>query len=83
MPTPTTPPPAAADELVERYVAWREACTQVRRASAGWGREWASDLRSAFAAYLAALDQEEQAARVYAEQVALVQRLAGAVTSSG
>jgi hypothetical protein len=57
------------DEVLETYVSWRETCEQVRIAYAEWrsSERWESDLT--FAAYCAALDREESAARFYADCV--------------
>ena len=57
------------DEMIERYVAWREECTAV---TAGYGR-WSTAVRAeralGFAAYSAALDREGCAAERYAASV--------------
>jgi hypothetical protein len=53
------------DEFLERYVCWREACGEVRAAYDGWGSSGSADRLGAFAAYRAALDREESAARDY------------------
>jgi hypothetical protein len=57
------------DRFVESYRSWREACEQVRRAYALLDDSERQDRRLAFAAYDAALDREESAARTYQEQV--------------
>ena len=49
-------------EVVERYVHWREACSAVRDAYDEWSRASAVNRPLSFAAYRAALDQEEAAA---------------------
>jgi hypothetical protein len=57
------------DELVEAYVDWRETCARVDDAYRSWANGTTLGDRVAFALYRAALDAEEQAARVYAELV--------------
>ena len=54
------------DELVEAYVAWREACARVDNAYRSWASETGPCGGVAFGLYMAALDAEEQAAEVYA-----------------
>jgi hypothetical protein len=49
-------------EVIERYVHWREACSAVRDAYDEWSRASAVNRPLSFAAYRAALDQEEAAA---------------------
>jgi hypothetical protein len=63
------------DELLESYVSWREECEAVRIAYRLWVDSGPVDCRLAYAAYLEALDQEEYAARAYADQIGLVRRL--------
>ena len=63
------------DGLLECYVAWREECEAVRIAYRLWVDSGPGDCRLAYAAYLEALDQEEHAARAYADQIGLVGRL--------
>lgn len=68
--------PALADGLLEHYVAWRRESLDVQRAYQRW-----SDCRWAerglhHAGYLAALDREEKAACVYADQIDWVRRAA-------
>jgi hypothetical protein len=60
------------DQLLEFYCAWREECVHVD--AAYWGFSVASppDRALAHAAYIAALDREESAARVYADQISRV-----------
>jgi hypothetical protein len=55
------------DEFVESYVCWREACDDVRSAYAGWGKREAPARDLGFGGYRAALDREEQAARVHSD----------------
>jgi hypothetical protein len=66
--------PALLDEFVESYVCWREESAATRSAYETYaGEENGGNRALAFAAYQAALDREERAARVYqdcAERVA-------------
>jgi hypothetical protein len=67
--------PWTIDALLERYVHWREQCTEVRETYRQW-LDCARDRRRlAYAGYLAALDREEQAARAYADRVERVRNL--------
>ena len=66
------------DKLIDAYVSWREACLRVSDAYGSWAGETGPGATSAFGWYVAALDQEERAADVYA---ALVRR-AGQLPSS-
>jgi hypothetical protein len=61
-----------ADALLEGYVCWREASEAVRTSYDRWRGGQRSDRRLAFAAYRAALDQEEHAARMFRERAELV-----------
>jgi hypothetical protein len=54
------------DDLVEAYVDWRETCTRVNGAYRSWASETGCGSRVTFALYMAALDEEERAAKVYA-----------------
>jgi hypothetical protein len=63
------------DELVEAYVDWRETCARVGDAYRSWSDETASRRKVAFGLYTAALDEEEQAAEVYAELVRRADKL--------
>jgi hypothetical protein len=60
------------DELIESWVCWREACEDVRRAYDCWGQCRAPQRAVAFGSYRAALDREDQAARVYSMHVGRV-----------
>ena len=53
------------DEFIESWVWWREACEDVRSAYERWGQCKPAQRDLAFASYRAALDREDQAARVY------------------
>ena len=64
----------ATDDLIEGYVAWREASAEVHVAYDRWVGCDRRDQHLASASYLAALDREDKAACVY-------ERLIGAVTA--
>ncbi len=66
------------DRLMEAYVSWREACLLVSDAYGAWASEMGPGATSAFWWYMAALEQEERAAEVYAGLV----RRAGQLVSS-
>ena len=61
--------PWAVDELLERYVSWREECHAVRLAYQRWVDCARAEGRLAYAGYVAALDREQQAARTYANHI--------------
>jgi hypothetical protein len=63
------------DALLERYVSWREQCAAVRWAYQSWACCDRDERTPAYARYVAALDREEHAARVYAEQVGRVSKI--------
>jgi hypothetical protein len=63
------------DLLLECYVCWREECQAVWLAHQSWADADRAELGLAYAAYLAALDREERAARAYAEQIEWVIRI--------
>jgi hypothetical protein len=56
-------------EFLKSYVRWREGCEAVRGAYERWVGVEERDRAVAFAAYHAALDQEERAARAYRQCV--------------
>jgi hypothetical protein len=65
------------DEFLESYLRWREACARVRTAYERWGSSDSSQRALAFEGYTAAVDWEEQAARVHwhwAERIQAVER---------
>jgi len=64
------------DELVERYISWREESSAVRMTYQRWADSDCRERRLAYAGYLAALDREERAAQTYASQVDRIRRLA-------
>jgi hypothetical protein len=53
------------DEVVERYVDWREASAAADHAYVQWSNASPSGREPSFAAYTVALDQEELAAALY------------------
>ena len=55
----------AKDEFFESYLHWREACENAHAAYERWLRSEPERRRLAFAAYRAALDGEDYAARVH------------------
>ena len=57
--------PSAADEFVDGYLCWREESAAVEGAYQQWRGMKRRDRAVAFAAYRAALDREEHAARVF------------------
>jgi hypothetical protein len=59
----------AVDELLEHYVSWREECITVEHSYEGWTAADRGEGALAYAAYLAALDREEHAARSYAHHL--------------
>src|SRR6476646_3123261 len=58
-----------ADEVIETYVSWREACAGVERAYALWRSARRGERRLACAAHVAALDREQHAALAYARAI--------------
>jgi hypothetical protein len=79
----------AVDRMIDSYVAWREACVQLRSAYDRWFAAHMADgdtRRRTQAACAAALDQEEQAAHVYrlwVERVGASARTVGAAHPGG
>jgi hypothetical protein len=63
------------DKLIDAYVSWREACLRVSNAYGSWAGETGPGATSSFGRYMAALDQEERAADVYAGLVRRVGQL--------
>jgi len=63
------------DEMIERYVDWREGCTAVRAAYESWSSASPAERVTAFAIYNAALDQEECSARAYAASLHQLKRV--------
>jgi hypothetical protein len=68
-PRPAEAPRALlADEFIDSYVGWREACEDVRTAYERWANGESPRRDFAFERYRAALDWEEHAARIHAER---------------
>jgi hypothetical protein len=57
-----------ADEFLESYVCWREACEDVRAAYDRWRRSESTERGLAFEVYNTALDREEIAAHVHSDR---------------
>jgi hypothetical protein len=57
-----------ADEFIDSYVCWREACEDVSAAYRRWTNRQPRQRSLGFAAYLAALEREELAASVHSER---------------
>ena len=75
----------AVDRMIDSYVAWREACVQLRSAYDRWFAARMADAdtrRWLQAACAAALEQEEQAAHVYQRWVERVGASARMVASA-
>jgi hypothetical protein len=64
------------DEVFENYVCWRQTCEEVRMAYARWRSSEQRESDLAFAAYYAALDREECAARFHADCIRHLRALA-------
>jgi len=58
------------DEILDLYLDWREEAAAVADAYASWAGARAGEEGRCFAAYTAALDREEAAARSYAGALA-------------
>lgn len=68
------------DRMIELYCDWRTECGAVEAAYECFLEASGPDRADAFAAYIAALDQEQSACEFYAKQVRLIgSHLAGAV----
>jgi hypothetical protein len=64
---PTLSERSLADEFLESYVCWREACEDVRSAYEGWRKCQPPEGGLEFESYRAALDREEHAARIHSD----------------
>jgi hypothetical protein len=62
------------DTPIDRYVAWREECLSVHGAYQRWSDAECGDRSLAYMIYLAALEREEHAARIYSAQLESVKR---------
>jgi hypothetical protein len=58
------------DEIIDLYLDWREEAAAASDAYARWSGASAGEEGRSFAAYTAALDREEAAARHYADVLA-------------
>lgn len=67
-------PPELIDDLMEIYVEWREECIALNEAYERWSDGPVEEREMAFAAYLAALEREEQASAVYADRLYEIER---------
>lgn len=67
--------PDLVDRMMELYCDWLTGCWNVRAAYERFLAAPAPDRDVAFAAYTAALDQEESACESYAAQVRVIQSL--------
>ena len=74
-PAPSWPPDELVDEMVMSYVDWREDAAAVEPAYVWWSEAPSGEEAQSFAAYCAALDQEESAAATYALAVLKLQRV--------
>ena len=63
------------DEILDLYLDWREQAAAVADAYAIWEGAPAGEEGQCFAAYTAALDREQAAARSYADLLANAERL--------
>jgi hypothetical protein len=66
------------DEMMDRYVDWREQCIALEETYERWSNGPLAERKLAFEAYKAALDLEEHASLVYADRV---NRFEGELTS--
>ena len=57
------------DEMMDRYVDWREQCIALRNTYERWSTGPVAERKLAFATYRAALDLEEHASLVYADRI--------------
>lgn len=69
MDTAAWPIPALVDRALATYVEWRQTTDAVTDTYRRWCVAPAGQQPTRFAAYLAALDQEQAAAGVYAESI--------------
>jgi hypothetical protein len=65
--------PDMVDRMIELYCDWRTECGAVQAAYERFLDASRPDRADAFAAYLAALDQEQSASDFYAQQVRLIE----------
>ena len=62
------------DEMIQRYVEWREECDGVRAAHDWWTGSPISERRTSCAVYAAALDREASAADEFAAALGRLKR---------
>jgi hypothetical protein len=62
------------DEVIDRYVDWREECAEVSAAYARWSGAGSGTPEALFAAYSASLDREQVAAELYAVSIVRLAR---------
>lgn len=67
----------ATDALVDSYVAWRGASAGVQAAYERWEGSTFPSRDTAFGGYMAALQREHHAARIYGQRIARLRRLVG------
>jgi hypothetical protein len=60
--------PELIDDLMQTYVDWRQECIALQGSYERWSDAPDEERETAFAAYRAALDREEQASAVFAER---------------
>jgi hypothetical protein len=65
--------PDLVDRLIELYCDWRTSCAEVQAAYERFLDASACDRGVAFAAYRAALDREQSACELYADQIRLIE----------
>ena len=68
------PIPALVDHALATYVEWRESADAIADSYRRWSVAPAGERAPRFAAYIAALDQEQAAAGVYAESISELER---------
>jgi hypothetical protein len=68
------PIPALVDRVLVRYVEWRETTGTVADTYGRFCAAQRCDVAPRFAAYMAALDQEQTAAGTYAESISELER---------
>jgi hypothetical protein len=76
---PSTPR-LLVDQFLATYVDWREGCADVEAAHARWADAQRSERGVACAAYRAALDREECAARAHEDSM---RRLRAGIAATG
>ena len=69
--------PALVDDVLVMYWSWRESADAAADEYANWSGSPAAETDARFAAYTAAVDQEQAAANAYAEAVSELKRWLG------